>query len=180
MRAFDPWVGKKYWLEGLSGVRVLLLGESHYGDAGTESPTFTAEIVKEWAQSKRSRFFTVVQKLVLGLGASDWVSDEQRSEFWERVAFYNFVQAFSGGEPRVRPSAQMWSAAAKPFLATVEELKPQVLVVLGYELQGHLPIIPPGIRVCEVQHPSSRGFRYERWQPTIRAAIQSAAMGGGT
>ena len=172
MRVFDPWVGSKYWTEGLSGVRVFVLGESHYGDAGTESRSFTTEVVKEWAQEKRHRFFTVTQRLISGLGSE---TDEQRAEFWEHVAFYNFVQAFPGSEPRQRPTPEMWSGAAVPFLATVQELKPHLVVVLGYELQSNLPTLPEGIHVCSVQHPSSRGFQYEQWQSAIRLALQSAA-----
>ncbi len=180
MRVFDPWVGAKYWSEGLGGVRVLILGESHYGDPGTESATFTTEVVRGWGQEKRHRFFTVVQKLVLGLRADDWVTDDQRAAFWERVAFYNFVQAFPGPEPRYRPTHEMWSAASAAFLATVTDLKPQIIVVLGFELQGYMPEVPAGVSVCGVQHPSSRGFRYEQWQPAIRAAMTAAAAHSGS
>lgn len=57
MRVFDPWVGSKYWSTGYGGVRVLILGESHYGDIGTESATFTTEVVKKWGQDNRLKFF---------------------------------------------------------------------------------------------------------------------------
>jgi len=55
MRIFDPWVGSKYRSSGFGGVRVLILGESHYG-IGTESATFTTDVVKEWGQDKRTAF----------------------------------------------------------------------------------------------------------------------------
>ena len=175
MNTFKPWVGNKYWSDGLKGVRVLILGESHYGDEGTHNPDFTKEVVKEWGQEKRNRFFTVVQKLVLGQGAGP-VSDEQRSDFWEHVAFYNFVQSLVGTGPRERPTQEMWAAAKAPFLSTVSELKPQVLVVLGFELADNLPVLPSEVRVCTVQHPSSNGFSYEQWQPEILAALRSFAQ----
>lgn len=180
MRVFNPWVGSKYWSAGLGGVRVLILGESHYGDIGTESATFTTEVVKEWAQDKRNRFFTVTQKLVAGMDTNKWVTDEQRAAFWEQVAFYNFVQAFPGPGPRYRPTEAMWVAASPAFLSTIAELKPQVVVVLGIKLQGYLPDIPNGIHVCFAQHPSSRGFQYGQWQPAIQAAIKVAAASYGS
>lgn len=173
-RTFDPWVGSKYWSDGFNGVRVLILGESHYGEPGTEKSVLTSEVVKEWAQQKRFRFFTVTQKLVSGLESNSWVSNEQRKEFWELVAFYNFIQTFPGSEPRYRPTQKMWSEAASPFLSTLEDLSPHVLVVLGYELQLHMPETPKKILVCSVQHPSSRGFRYEHWQPVVRSTIRAA------
>ena len=31
MRVFEPWIGTQYRTTGLDGLRVLVLGESHYG-----------------------------------------------------------------------------------------------------------------------------------------------------
>lgn len=174
MRVFEPWEGSKYRSGGLEGVRVLILGESHYGDVGTESAACTIETVKDLGQERRNRFFTVTQKLVSGINPEEWVPDKTRVEFWESVAFYNYVQSFPGDKSRMRPTQEMWANAATPLLKTLQELRPQVMVVLGLELQSHLPEIPSGIRVCNVPHPSSRGFQYERWQPVVKTAISAA------
>lgn len=106
--------------------------------------------------------------LVFGPG---WVSSEERSKFWERVAFYNFVQCFTGPGPRCRPTEAMWQAAAKPFLATLTELDPQLLVVLGFELHRQLPPVPHSVYVCGVQHPSSAGFQCSKWHSAIAAGF---------
>lgn len=180
MRVFDPWVGSKYWSTGYGGVRVLILGESHYGDIGTESATFTTEVVKKWGQDKRLSFFTTTQMLVAGIGKGKQVTDEQRAAFCEQVAFYNFVQAFPGPGPGCRPTPEMWAAASPAFLATIAELKPQVVVVLGIELRRHLPDIPDNIHVCFAKHPSSSRFNIEERQPAIQAAIKKAAENDGS
>lgn len=174
MRTFDPWVGARYRTDGVSGMRVLILGESHYGDVGTESRSFTIEVVRKWGQEKRLRFFTLTQKLVLGRGPG-WVSSEERAEFWERVAFYNFVQCFTGPGPRYRPMEAMWHAAAQPFLDTLVELEPHLLVVLGFELHRHLPRVPQNVYVCGVQHPSSVGFQCGKWHPVIAGGFAAVA-----
>lgn len=173
VRAFDPWVGANYWSEGLAGVRILVLGESHYGEPGTERLSFTTEIVREWGQEKRHQFFTKTQKLV-DVHAPGWISDEARVEFWERVAFYNFVQVFVGTEPRIRPTKEMWNAARVAFLATLAELKPQVMVVLGLKLASNLPQVPSGIHVIHGPHPAYGGFSYQQWHPEILRALQAA------
>lgn len=118
--------------------------------------------------------------LVAGIGKGKQVTNEQRAAFWEQVAFYNYVQAFTGPEPRCRPTPKMWAAAPRAFHATIAELKPQVVVVLGLTLRRHLPAIPENIHVCCAQHPSSRGFNLEEWQPAIQAAIKKAAEGDGS
>ncbi|WNM57733.1 hypothetical protein [Candidatus Nitrospira allomarina] len=174
MRRFDPWVGTKYRYEGFNGLKVLILGESHYGDAGTETAELTSEVVKEWGQEKRSRFFTVTQKLIQGTASGERVLAQDRKEFWEQVAFYNYIQEFVGAGPRQRPAQEMWERSAAAFNDTLGELEPNVLVVLGYELQSNLPKVPLDLVVCNVKHPSAGGFRYSDWQQAIQAALRIA------
>jgi hypothetical protein len=172
MRTFDPWVGKRYTSEGIRGVRLLILGESHYGTAGAERRTFTADMVRRLGQEGRRRFFSAAQRLVVG--GQGRLSAAERAGFWERVAFYNYVQSFPGPRARCRPTPEMWSAAREPFLHTLAEVAPRVLLVLGRELRRHLPELPAGVAVCAVQHPSSRGFRYGDWQPAVQAIMAAA------
>jgi len=178
MRVFDPWIGQKYWTDGLRGVRVLILGESHYGTEGTEKRSFTTDIVREWGQEKRLRFFTITQQLFQDIGSS-LPSDAQRVEFWDSVAFYNFIQSFVGEEARISPTHAMWRAASDAFLATVSELRPQLIVVLGLELRSQLPQLPKDLPVCNVQHPSSYGFRVSEWQSVVSDALASLATKPG-
>lgn len=174
MRTFDPWVGSRYASEGIGGKRLLILGESHYGGSDCEYPAFTSEVIRDMAlQKSRLSFFSRVLRLVMG-GRGE-LSDAERSEFWERVAFYNYVQSSPGDEPRCRPSPEMWEAAAEPLLHTLRELTPDVMLVLGFELQSYLPPIPPEITVCGVRHPSSMGFCYDDWQPKVTAALGAKA-----
>lgn len=70
----------------------------------------------------------------------------------------------------------MWAAARDPFLATLAEVKPHVLLVLGLRLRGNLPALPSELRVCAVPHPSSRGFRYASWQPEVQAALDATRL----
>ena len=177
MRTFDPWVGSKYRAEGLAGTRVLILGESHYGEPGSECATYTIDVVRTWAQAKRNRFFTVTHKLVSGYPPGSWVPDSERIEFWERVAFYNYVQSLTGPAPRYRPTERMWEDAAPIFLHTVRELEPHVVVMLGLELHDRAPAVSPPVRVCGVQHPSSAGFTYAEWQPLVKAVIEGVRVG---
>jgi hypothetical protein len=95
MRAFDPWIGSRYATDGIKGIRLLILGEAHYGTGEAErQKTHTTEIVRLLAQKSRFRFFTATQRLVSG--GRGWLSDQERVEFWERVAFYNYIQSFPG------------------------------------------------------------------------------------
>ena len=86
---FDPWIGSKYFGENHFGLRVLVLGESHYGDVLESRPTVTTEVVRLLAQNERHVFFTKVSKVLLGLDGNTWLDNQQRGEIWEHIAFYN-------------------------------------------------------------------------------------------
>jgi hypothetical protein len=176
MRTFTPWVGSQYEL-GIGGVKVLILGEAHYGAPGEEAADFTRAIVMKLGQTERFRFFTVTQKLVSG--EEGYVTNSQRAEFWERVAFCNFIQKFPGESPRIRPTPEMWRDAVEPFIATLEELRPDMVLVLGKELHGMLPVASDKVSYCYIQHPSSYRFDSKHWRGVIKAALDMARQNAG-
>jgi hypothetical protein len=55
----------------------------------------------------------------------------------------------------------------------VEAMKPDVVIVLGKELQARVLPLPQNIVVIRVNHPSS-GFRYARWIPVIAEGLKAA------
>ena len=174
MRTFDPWIGSRFKSDGIRGIRLFILGEANYGTGeGERQRTHTADIVRMLGVQGRFRFYTVTQRLVSG--GRGRLSDAERAEFWERVAFYNYIQSFPGPKARWRPTPEMWAAARDPFLQTLKEVDPQIVLVLGHELRRNLPHIPAGIEVCAVQHPSYPGFRYAQWQPVVEAALDAIA-----
>jgi hypothetical protein len=169
MRTFNPWVGSLYRNEGIGGKRLLILGESHYGGPACDYPTFTTEIIEEMALQKgRLPFFARIQRLVVG--GRGVFSDEERNDFWQRVAFYNYIQTALEvlGD---RPTGEMWQSAQSAFIETLNELSPDIVLVLGIELRRNMPAISNGITYCEIQHPSAIGFSYDRWQPIVRKAL---------
>lgn len=172
-RTFDPWVGSKYQSDGIDGIRVLFLGESHYGETSDIYPEYTSDIVRKYGQNERAAFFTKVAKLILGYGKEEWISDSDRAEAWEKVAFYNYIQSILPKE-RERPTPEMWEQAPPYFFQTLDELKPQVVVVLGLELMRNIPPAPEGIIVCSSVHPSASSFSYDAIAQ-IKNAISQAA-----
>jgi hypothetical protein len=173
MRTFEPWIGKHYLAKGIDGVRLLILGESHYGKPGDEYAEFTQDVITEWGQERRDPFFTKVAKLLLCPISNVWLSDSDRTEFWEKVAFYNFIQVFLP-KARKRPTSEMWEAAKQPLLDVIAELRPHVILVLGSELRSYLPPLPDGLRVCCSDHPSFSGFTYEPTATELKALMTKA------
>lgn len=174
MRNFDPWVGSQYQ-NGLNGVRVLILGESHYGTP-PERSGFTSAIINKYGQTKRSRFFSTTQRLVSLDKNRGHIPSSERREFWDKVAFYNFVQEFVGTTSRLRPSQSQWERGAEPFIQTVTELAPQLIVVLGKKLKTYLPPEINGVVYAYVKHPSGNGFTYKQFQPIVAKAFEQCEV----
>ena len=172
---FKPWIGSKYYLDNQFGLRVLVLGESHYHD-GPVDPDFTTGVVKYLAQSVRNSFFTKIATLLLKKEKGTWLSDAERADVWEHVAFYNYIQSYVGESSRIRPTEDMWLSAQKPFLAVIKELKQEVVLVLGFSLWSRLSLLAlEGPEFCVIKHPST-GFRYQEWTPKFVDALNKAKI----
>lgn len=177
---FKPWIGAKYASsDNLFNRRILVLGESHYGPAGTEHSDTTIEVVTHFTQGgARHAFFTKIAKVLLGLDETRWLSPAMLAEVYENIAFYNYLPMFAGDWARQRPSPELWEAGQGPFRRVLEDLKPDLVLVLGKELNHHVPQLPPGVHRCPIQHPST-GFSYAEWGPLVaKAMIEPARQSG--
>jgi hypothetical protein len=123
---FWPAVGREY---KNSGLKLLVLGESHYSWDGM--PEDLHLITRRALEGKnRHRFW----KSIAGLF-------DRESDFWDEVVFYNFIQHLVGNGPRQRPAKWMWTSER-----TVNGLKevfrhqlPNRVLVLGKTTWQMLP-----------------------------------------
>jgi hypothetical protein len=181
--AFQPWKGSQYDAEGLDRVRLLILGEAQYAGedhpprrggevSGDESSTqgFVRELGIQHPEKFRP-FWTKVAKLVRGGKAGEPISKADREDFWNRVAFYNYIQWWM---PRGRscPTEIMWTEARDPFSQVIHVLSPHVILVLGLRLSKHLP--PVQSDVVHIKHPASVGFSYASCTEKVRKALDDA------
>jgi hypothetical protein len=194
VRRFEPWIGKNY-SEGLDGLRLLVLGESHWGPKRWEYSEFTRDVLKRECFEKRDRFFTFIAKLARGVPPGEYLEDDEREDFWNRVAFYNYVPSIVRDRPRHRPSEDQWKAAPTQLRDVLKKLKPHAILVLGKELWWRLneqetssflganTKLRGGLRDfrCQpsdhvavammIQHPSSFGMRYADWRPRVQKLL---------
>lgn len=128
---YEPWVGDRY---DKSSPRLLLLGESHYG-ADADQPDATIKNTQFYVDDKMNhRFWTNTMKTVLGPNSS-----VSRSEFWNGVAFYNYVQESVGAEPGDRPTKDQFKDSEAAFYEVLDRLQPQAILALGKTLWLNMP-----------------------------------------
>ena len=140
---FQPWRGDCYGLDNNLELpkRLLVLGESHYGDTEKAYPDLTKDVVEEvFAKAEdvpyRYRFFTSLFKALRG--AEREATREALAEFCHAIAFYNFVQEMIEA-PGVRPSEEQWAGGVAPFFKCLSNLKPSHIVACGFALWDNLP-----------------------------------------
>lgn len=135
-----PWVGKHYSSKGnfFDGKKILIVGESHYGENpdnfGKSLPEITREFVADhlaWETGKRIPFFTRLVALLTGT----WGSQDTKlaDEIWHHLAFYNYVPVIAAVGPRMFDWS-LWEKGEPEFNTVLEDLKPDAIIVLGYRL----------------------------------------------
>ena len=177
-----PWIGSRY---RSVKTRLLIVGESHYGEPDEVISRSTSTVVDKWKSGEWSiRYLVAAGRLVSGLSA--WELD--RDTVLEEVAWYNFVQV--GMETLShRPTALHLKEATGAFLEVIADLDPTHIIVTGVLVWRNLPPFIDGTRevllddkqleVGEYVTPSgravaigiphlSRGFSPPVWHGVVR------------
>lgn len=149
---FYPYVGKKYE-NGFKGVKLLILGESHYcGDgceicgkkSGKDCPDFTTVVLDRYLNYKQGNgphegwmnTFTRFTNILFGKR----IDNKTLVNFWDYVMFYNYVQSSTKG-PRISPSKQQFEESEDAFTEVLRKYIPDLILVWGYRLWYNLPDI---------------------------------------
>jgi len=177
---FKPWIGKNYGqysFDGRSGLKLLILGESHYLGKEAENKdnkNFTKLVISKHLNEKGIPFFTKLYNLLNN-------SDLDQNEFWGSVAFYDFVQTWID-EPRVAPTEEQFLNSIPLFYKILRELSPDIVICTGKRLwfntpddsytftkkaevgreffQGYYTVDGKKIMATFIIHPSSSAFSY--------------------
>lgn len=144
---FMPWVGKEYATGGIFGKRILVLGESHYGD-GEPSPDTTVRVFEEYlgcsetVPSYLQSFHKFERSLV---GRNTNCTDRKR--IWDSVVFYNYLQTPMSG-PRQGGKKSDYANSSEAFFEVLEEYRPEYIIVWGYRLWDNMPTERLSLTVC--------------------------------
>ncbi len=134
---FQPYVGPTY---RQSPVRVLILGESHYGKPidNLDEAEATRYVVNQWLTRVWAvRYLTTAARLLTGLEARKI----DRHQALSPVAFYNFIQAMMP-DISVRPTPEQARASWAAFQEVLDDLDPTHVLATG---RGYLwSNMPPG------------------------------------
>ncbi|HZL11861.1 MAG TPA: hypothetical protein VFC65_17905 [Prolixibacteraceae bacterium] len=149
---FKPWVGENYSTTGISGKKILLLGESHIcggcNDCGnldytdTDCREFTTNTINTFLKYKSGEHehkgwmntYTKVGNILYNKG----LSSGETAAFWDSIIFYNYVQ-YSTDKARVSPVNEEFEKSSAAFFEILEAYKPDLIFVWGERLWDQLP-----------------------------------------
>jgi len=193
---FAPFVGKYYGKnKSLFQKRVLVLGESHYCDAGcVKLRNVTNDVMnafmdpnaerEDWMKTYRKFERSMVNKIT---------NFEDSSLIWNSVVFYNYLQ-FPMDKSRQEGTNEQYESSVEAFFAILNEFQPDSVIVWGKRLWRHLPAIDfqendayevggytinSGsytlnngriVKVIPVYHPST-GYSWDWWYKVIKPYI---------
>lgn len=131
-------------------LRVLVLGESWYGDFSDDLVTDDGYIRAYLEGRVTDAMYTRIAN-ACGL---------KRSDFWNGIMFTNFVQRV-GATRESRPSAEHYRGACLRLARLLEEHKPRGVWILGLGQGEHsAPVVERAGVACEVSaHPTSYGLK---------------------
>jgi len=199
---FHPWIGDAYQRGIRDGLRLLILGESHYGDDRDDevpdSQSTNIVVRGHLAEPSKFRLFRALEQLITGARLQD---SSAREALWQRVIFYNFVQRLlRSRRPEHRPTHDDWNVGRAAFVRLLREHRPEAVLVVGtttwneglsqagfvdsrplnddpttglYEWQ-----VAPGHSTLAtwVPHPTgSFGFSAAKWRPRVSVLLDRAA-----
>ena len=151
---YFPRIGKNYQTTGYNGLKILILGESHYcgervnceicGKLSNRDDcnNFTISVLDDKYFAYKlghgefddwMRTFTRFTNVFLG----NQVSNEELIDFWDSVIFYNYVQSSTLG-PRKNPTQQQFSESEKAFFEVLDMYNPDLILVWGKRLWDNL------------------------------------------
>ena len=188
---FEPYKGNVYDAGYERGVKLLVLGESHYGkDRGADMTLYFLR--RHIDGTEPAAFWTKLERAITGCTPED----VDPPAFWSRVAFANIIQNVLR-DRETRPGPRDRATVEPAFLELVDRLAPDLVIMFATGAWSELPQEPTMVpnlispnKECSViyprrgsgrtltgslHHPSSRGWKADEWHPYIRRLLASAA-----
>ncbi len=172
-----PSVGRFYATSnGVFQKKTLILGGSHYADdyddPEVDNSEFTDEIVTQYLEGGSGSWKSTFSKFINSVFGTE-ADQAQREQFFESVAFYNYLQEIAGGHGT---SASLYdykdSRNFEAFCDVIEELRPEVVISWGAKVWNALPnewTFGPAIKRTDIVT-----------EPRLDVGIQDYPFQGGT
>ncbi len=187
---FLPWVGNsyecgmlgydgngviRYGSAQMSGKRIMVSGESHYcANPETEAvESITRDVISDIIdpRSEHEPYKNTYTKFAKSaIGTFDELSDSAKSEFWNHVLFYNYVQTAISGA-RVAPTNEEFKDSRDAFFEVLSKYKPDIVIVWGSRLYNSLPQTGNQLADLVIENGEYAGQSTELWSYEVEGRL---------
>lgn len=147
---FDPWVGDKYGSElSIFREKILILGNSHYCDICEDCGNrelhpdcvdFTKRVVRVYLDTSQKDTWKKTFSTFVNCMLNKSTSNEERMEFFDSVAFYNYLQIAAGEDPYSTGQYDYTDVRyLEAFYEVVDKIQPDVVICWGNKVWEALP-----------------------------------------
>jgi hypothetical protein len=190
---FEPWQGDLYgqFDNAISGVRLMILGESHYSDrpehpVGSTDPGMTKWVVDHYLKGElgvgHRRTLTKMGAIVAHKQPSQ-MSITEREAIWHSVIFYNYIPVIAAANYSQPIPEHLWHGrAVEAFRYVIRKHEVEAILVCGLRLwQGMGCAMPEEVNgwantrryrtygdfmavATFMHHPAARGWSFDHWR----------------
>ena len=129
---FNPWIGPRF---GQDRVRMILLGESFYGEPDEIPAQSGATVIDKWQSGEWNiRYLVTAARLLTGKKRKE----VDRHNDLAGIVFYNFVQTMMD-KPGHRPTSDQMFLSRAAFHEVLRNLNPTHVLATGRELWNNMP-----------------------------------------
>ena len=194
---FKPWVGKKYWDEGYNGLRILVIGNSHYCNSrndcqccGIDGCEFdyddcedmtTSVIEKYLHRNEWEGWMRTYQNFEYALCGHKTNRQESR-EIWNSIAFYNYLQT-AVSNWKDQGDDEDYDNSEDAFWEVINYLQPDYIIMWGNRVWDQSAgyngdncyVLEDGSEVylAGINHPSWKYFDYKKANQEIEDVLYS-------
>lgn len=125
MLKIKPWISDNYKSPNPKFGKILILGESHYGEASENDEDFTINVIDDVLTGRVCqgyRYFTMLGSLF---------NPDDRNDIFNNCAFANLIQEILEA-PRVHPTEDELDTIQEAFWEILRFTKPEKVIVTSY------------------------------------------------
>lgn len=190
---FEPWEGDAYkrglgvcgfdrdghivyGTEDNPGVKILVLGESHYcAKIEDDRPSLTNDIINDLLdpESEHEPYKNTYTKFIKSLtGFYDGLTNDQKRDAWEHIMFYNYVQT-PMKEARFAPTIEDFRNSDDAFWEVLEKSNADLIIAWGKRLYCNLPNTGEQDEDLEILEGDYEGEAIEVWRYKVRQCAEN-------
>lgn len=124
------WIGQNYESGGMFKSKILIVGESTYTLDGKDTSQYNLWMAQDHMDGYRDAFRTKLIRAFININDE---TIEDIKKFWHSVCYVNYISEPLSG-PRIAPNEYMWNNNHQPLAEIIEDIKPNLVVALGYRM----------------------------------------------